>query len=203
VFERVAERSHRIADRVDPCPGAIDVCFERIDLLLRSRECLCGIAENGSRFVARTFGIGACAFACVDGNAGRFPARLEVAYLVGDLPSARRERRCLMTIELELLLPAIDIELGGVRALANRGRTVIRFGLFDPQPRQVGLDFGDACRRRRFALARAGRTRARRTAPFPSAGARPEAACIAVPSPPDVSARHAVSPLRKRCRQRG
>src|SRR5262245_8951092 len=67
-----------------------------------------------------------------------------------------------MAIELDLLLPAIDVELRAVGALASGGCALIRFGLFDPQPRKIGLDFGHPCRRRRFPLTRGGQTRARR-----------------------------------------
>src|SRR5262245_56845961 len=67
-----------------------------------------------------------------------------------------------MAIELELLLPPVDVELRGVGALTHRRGTLIRFGLFDPQPREVRLDLGHTRGRRRFALARAGQARPRR-----------------------------------------
>src|SRR6478609_1997212 len=67
-----------------------------------------------------------------------------------------------MTIELELLLPAIDVDFRRVGALAHRRRALIGLGLLDPESGEIGLDFGYTRRRGRLALARARQTRARR-----------------------------------------
>jgi hypothetical protein len=92
VFERVPQRGHGIGYRVDLRPGSLDVCFKRVYLLLRASVRFSGIGENASRLVARTRCVAARLFACFTRNACRFPPRLEVTYLFGDLRRAGGER---------------------------------------------------------------------------------------------------------------
>src|SRR5258706_4347 len=115
-----------------------------------------------TRRVARAFRFGAGLFAGLDRQARRLAACLEAADLVGDLRGARPERRRLATVELQLLLPAVDVELRRMRALADGRRVTVRLGLLDAEPRQVRLDLRDPRGRGGFALARRGQARTRR-----------------------------------------
>jgi len=76
--------------------------------------------------------------------------------LVPDLARTRRQRLGLVAVELLLLLAAIDVELAGVRVLANLRRALVAFRLLDAQPREVRLDLGQPAGGGGFALARVG-----------------------------------------------
>jgi hypothetical protein len=57
-----------------------------------------------------------------------------------------------MAIEFELLLPAIDIELTGMRVFANRRCAIVGLGLGETQAPKLGFDFGEAGGGRCLAL---------------------------------------------------
>ena len=162
VFHRMTQRGQGIQNRVDLRPRPVDVALDRLDALLRAGVRLARFGEHGGRLVSRPFRVRTRRLARLDGNPRGLAPRLQILDLVRDLGRARAERRSLMTIELQLLLPPVDLELRGMRPLANRRRALIRFGLFDAQAAQVRFHFRDARSRRRLALARVGQVRPRR-----------------------------------------
>src|SRR6185503_9808163 len=153
VLHRVPQRRERIQDDVDLCPRGVDGSFGHVDPLLRARQRFARIREHRGRLVARAFRLGAGLFAGLDRQARRLAACLEVADLVGDLRRPRRERRRLLTVEVHLLLPSVDVELRRMRALADGRRVTVRLGLLDAEPRQVRLHLRDPRGGGGFALA--------------------------------------------------
>src|SRR5439155_7979753 len=77
----------------------------------------------------------------------------EIRNFSRDLARPRCQRCRLLAIELELLLPAIQLELTSVRVFADRPCVRVGFGLLDSQASKRCLHFSAVAGRRRFALA--------------------------------------------------
>ena len=207
----------RIQNRVDLRPRHVDVALDRLDALLRAGVRLARFGEHGGRLVSRPFRVGTRRLRAPRWQSARARAAPPNP---GSRPRSR-SRACRATLPDDDRTPScrclpVDLELRGMRPLANRRRALIRFGLFDAQAAQVRFHFRDARSRRRLALARVGQARprrldavsqlavaARQTALSPIAAAPRAAACIAAPWRPAASTRRAAFRLRRRCRRRG
>src|SRR5688572_25265165 len=67
-----------------------------------------------------------------------------------------------MAVEFLLLLAPVDIQLAGVRGLADPRRAAVGLGLFDPQPAEIRFDFRDTGAGGPFAFACGSEPRSRR-----------------------------------------
>ena len=152
VFHRVAERGHRVQRAEQLSARRLDVPFKSFDLLLRPAVGLVRLVQDRRRRVTGTRGLSRGIATRLERNSGRLAPRLEVGHLIGNLGRPRRQHRGLMPIELELLLPSIDIELAEVGLLADANGARISLGLLNPQTAAVRFDLRDATRGHGLAL---------------------------------------------------
>src|SRR5438094_903423 len=118
---------------------------------IRRRGAFAFLAGLGRRFAARH-----------DRCPGRFAPQFDRLELARHCGGPSIERLHLFAIERDLLLPAVDRQLPRVRRFARGGGARFRFDELDPHTAEIALDFRDARRRDRLALARLGEPRPRR-----------------------------------------
>jgi hypothetical protein len=168
------------------------------------------------RIVAVALGARRGGAARLEREARRLAPRLEILDFLVDVGGASRQTRGLLLAELLLVLARGEVQLAGVRVLAQRRGALIGLGQLDPQPGEIRFELGEPRRGRRLPLARlreprAGRLRwprpargsGARRAPSPTAAARPASACSGVPWQPAASRCRAASRPRRRCRRCG
>src|SRR5205085_2218894 len=83
---------------------------------------------------------------------GRLAPGLDGCDVGGDDGAALLERSDLLAIEDDLLLPAVDRELAGMRGLPRARRASVGFGQLDAQAAEVAFDLRDPRRGDRVAL---------------------------------------------------
>ena len=114
------------------------------------------------RLIAASVGLGRRDTAGVELDALRLTPRRKRLQLAVDVDNARTECGDLLTVQLDLLLGAADVQLVSVRAFAGACRAAVGFGGLDSQRPERGFDLGDPGSGTGFTLARLGQALARR-----------------------------------------
>src|SRR5688572_19931209 len=157
VLDGVLQGRHRVQRGEDFRPGGFNVALETLDLALRPGQFLLRGCGHGVRFVAGLYRFDDGLTPRFERDARRLAPCLQVTNFIGNLGRPYDQRLGLVTVELLLLLPAVDVELARVRVFADLRRSVVGFGLLDAKPRQVRFHFANPGQRRALALPRLGK----------------------------------------------
>ena len=162
VLHRVAQGGGGVQGRKHTCASPLDVGVQPLYLLLRPGVRVTRVRERLGRGVPRTSSLRGGLDALGHREPRWLAPRLQIPKFAGDLAGPDGERLGLVTVELLLLLPTVDVELPCVRILTDLGCAAVHLRLLDAQTGQVGLCLRDPCGGRRLAFAGLGEPRARR-----------------------------------------
>ena len=162
-LDRVLQRRRRLQVDGGAAPRRVDVAIERPDLAPRAprgRASRCA-APRRPRPARRWRPAPPSRRASISSRAG--PRRASrCAELAGDLLHRLHERRGLLLIERDLLLPPLVLQLALVRFRAQAVGLAFGLGQLDAHALEIALDLGEARRRDLLALADRGERFARR-----------------------------------------
>ena len=150
MLDGVVQRRRGVDGRKHLATSGLDVGFQPLDSALGARMSVLRGREHGGRGIA-LFSCARQSLSPLDRRTPRRPlASLEIPQLGLELLGSRIEHDDLLLAELDVLLPAVDVEFARVGGLTGRGGSGFRFGKRDAGDGELVLDGGQMRRRNRL-----------------------------------------------------